>query len=640
MSTAHPSSATINQANNMAGGKGLANNLSPHKGSFSKRRKKERRDEDPTPKKINETRKALVEPYIVLQCRSVSIGFYKVTTSDTGCDIPVVFTKMGLVFTLPHAKEGRRMKKINVLYTKILHIMHLNETPPMILLMTRPMPARSLRDALGFNMNPDLESSKYRCLTTGCLTTNYITLVSSDIDDDIVNLIQSLIRSPPPKLDYNSKISLLHCVKPNKHKRSFSYMNYSPGSPPTSKIVSTTSVVSRVNDQSSAIISSKTPSSSSSSASTVQPIASSSICSRFPAPISIPVENQDSESAVLFYPGSNGVKIAICPNDINRLQPNTYFNDVLIAFWLAVIQTELLSDNNKNRTFVFDSFFYTKLTEKGKKRAATDGSQTYGERMHARVERMTKNVDIFEKDFLIVPINQNNHWLIAIICFPGLQGYHDYNTLERLSNQKRMKVYKTRSGKLYHPKNHPVACGSAATEDPDETDSKNDEYSLSRESTRKTGIKQGRSGTGDGLKLKSKYGQRVKYPCILIFDSLASEPGGPIFSTLREYLKIEYKTRKHADRIFDKKTMPGRIPKVPQQSNQSDCGLFLLQYVESFFSSPIETLNRSLKNWFQTSIVENKRREIYDFILKKVEELCPQNLVRIPTLNFEPGDNS
>lgn len=35
--------------------------------------------------------------------------------------------------------------------------------------------------------------------------------------------------------------------------------------------------------------------------------------------------------------------------------------------------------------------------------------------------------------------------------------------------------------------------------------------------------------------------QRVKHPCILIFDSLAGDHHARVYSTLREYLKIEYK---------------------------------------------------------------------------------------------------
>lgn len=31
-------------------------------------------------------------------------------------------------------------------------------------------------------------------------------------------------------------------------------------------------------------------------------------------------------------------------------------------------------------------------------------------------------MDIFEKDFIIIPINEHSHWFLAIVCFPGLKG--------------------------------------------------------------------------------------------------------------------------------------------------------------------------------------------------------------------------
>ena len=31
-------------------------------------------------------------------------------------------------------------------------------------------------------------------------------------------------------------------------------------------------------------------------------------------------------------------------------------------------------------------------------------------------------MNIFEKDFIVVPINDHQHWFVAVICFPGLEG--------------------------------------------------------------------------------------------------------------------------------------------------------------------------------------------------------------------------
>ena len=51
-----------------------------------------------------------------------------------------------------------------------------------------------------------------------------------------------------------------------------------------------------------------------------------------------------------------------------------------------------------------------------------DIKSTAIEKRHARVKSWTKKVDIFEKDFLIIPINERSHWFLAIICFPGMNG--------------------------------------------------------------------------------------------------------------------------------------------------------------------------------------------------------------------------
>lgn len=41
--------------------------------------------------------------------------------------------------------------------------------------------------------------------------------------------------------------------------------------------------------------------------------------------------------------------------------------------------------------------------------------------------------------------------------------------------------------------------------------------------------------------------------------------------------------KKGSQRSFGKDVMKGSSPRVPQQDNFSDCGVYVLQYVESFF---------------------------------------------------------
>lgn len=74
-------------------------------------------------------------------------------------------------------------------------------------------------------------------------------------------------------------------------------------------------------------------------------------------------------------------------------------------------------------------------------------------------------------------------------------------------------------------------------------------------------------------------------PCILIFDSLAGASRSRVVATLRDYLTCEYKAKvfENSTHVFNKINIPGNSVKVPQQNNFTDCGLYLLQYVEHFF---------------------------------------------------------
>ena len=37
-------------------------------------------------------------------------------------------------------------------------------------------------------------------------------------------------------------------------------------------------------------------------------------------------------------------------------------------------------------------------------------------------------MNLFEKDFIVVPINEHSHWFVAVICFPGKEGCRDIET--------------------------------------------------------------------------------------------------------------------------------------------------------------------------------------------------------------------
>ena len=110
----------------------------------------------------------------------------------------------------------------------------------------------------------------------------------------------------------------------------------------------------------------------------------------------------------------------------------------------------------------------------------------------------------------------------------------------------------------------------------------------------------------------------VRRPCILIFDSLKGGSKARTCQTLRDYLGCEWRAKMEPagdeERAFDNSCMPGSQPTVQQQPNFSDCGIYLLQYIESFFRDPIPDYNFPIKEaagkamakaWFSKDEVRN-----------------------------------
>jgi sentrin-specific protease 7 len=121
-------------------------------------------------------------------------------------------------------------------------------------------------------------------------------------------------------------------------------------------------------------------------------------------------------------------------------------NDVIIDFYLKYIHHELLTDEQRSRSYIFSQFFYKRLTMMTKDK---DSKLTASQKRHMRVASWTKNVNIFEKDFVIIPINEQSHWFLAIICFPNLTEPHTMETnqpIKLVPPQKRASEYRGKWG--------------------------------------------------------------------------------------------------------------------------------------------------------------------------------------------------
>ena len=129
----------------------------------------------------------------------------------------------------------------------------------------------------------------------------------------------------------------------------------------------------------------------------------------------------DSSSAKLLfvYPEDDPHGILVTTNELARLEPGIYLNDTLVELDLRWI-FEDISPSLQQRSFYFSSFFYRKLTAHNP-RPSVGSSQSQDARFefaHRQVRKWTRNVNIFERDFLFIPICEHLHWYLIIVAFP------------------------------------------------------------------------------------------------------------------------------------------------------------------------------------------------------------------------------
>jgi hypothetical protein len=124
-----------------------------------------------------------------------------------------------------------------------------------------------------------------------------------------------------------------------------------------------------------------------------------------------PVEQQQ---VATFSAQVKGQKVVIFQHDIDQhLKDGEFLNDSLIDLYLEYYVDRACDPDNKSHFHHFTTFFCDYLLRNSGVKAQ--------EEVWATLPRWTekKGVDIFLKDFLMIPWNHNEHWTGAILCWPG-----------------------------------------------------------------------------------------------------------------------------------------------------------------------------------------------------------------------------
>ncbi|XP_064500275.1 sentrin-specific protease 7 isoform X6 [Pseudopipra pipra] len=298
--------------------------------------------------------------------------------------------------------------------------------------------------------------------------------------------------------------------------------------------------------------------------------------------------------------------LGVTREDLECLEYGEFLNDVIIDFYLKYLLLEKAPKRLADRTHIFSSFFYKCLT-RTEKTSEGDVKVSVAQRRHRRVRTWTRRINIFSKDYIFVPVNEESHWYIAVICFPWLEEavYEECPHQNSLSHQSplRSESENTRPGSVFFKGEEEMDSNRILF-------SKGGNEIAAAASVLDSAISK--------ISLSNSKRQICKRPCILILDSLKAGSVQKTVQVLREYLEMEWEAKRKTHREFSKSTMIDLCPRVPKQDNSSDCGVYLLQYVESFFQNPIVNFEEPLhlEDWFPRQLIRSKREEIRDLILQ------------------------
>ncbi|KAJ2901504.1 hypothetical protein MKZ38_001732 [Zalerion maritima] len=330
--------------------------------------------------------------------------------------------------------------------------------------------------------------------------------------------------------------------------------------------------------------------------------------------------------------------------DIPRLDEGEFLNDNILTFYLRYLQDEAEKEDPTiaKRVLILSTFFYEKLKPTGKSGINYEGVKTW-----------TSKIDVASYDYILVPVNESYHWYLVLICnTPSLlpEPSANYAPADETTISAAPKKAATL---LEQPvcKSHDEKVASATKSRTDnEGEYKDQELTggietavevmsieeakptpsspENTEEDRVVALIQSDINPLEELESPSPKASPTGQPPfkIIILDSLGSVRTGAT-THLKEYLVREIQEKKGIS--VAKPAKPGmRARNIPQQSNFSDCGVYVLAYTKKFLSDPDNFANSiiassndkwdvnavSFRGRIRTTIVSKKKEQ------KKLED--------------------
>lgn len=317
----------------------------------------------------------------------------------------------------------------------------------------------------------------------------------------------------------------------------------------------------------------------------------------------------------LVYPATGKNRTNVEKDDILRLDEGEFLNDNLINFYLRYLQdVQAIHDPGVLQTvYFFSTFFYAKLRSKRPKLN------------YEGVKSWTAKVDLLSYKYIVVPVNENAHWYLAVICnAPQTLPKQDEGNLAEdgsnrvenpdprsspgLSNVERDISFISLEDEPVKPRTRSDKIADISESSPSTITANPSQEALAKNQAKKSAISTAQKTD-------------VNFPRIITLDSLGSAHS-PTCRYLKEYLVQEAIDKKGIELSVLPSGMTAK--NIPEQDNFCDCGVFILGYMQEFLKDPDEAIRRllmkeDLKWEINPSVIRQKMRGIL-FTLQEEQE--------------------
>ncbi|ENH64466.1 Ubiquitin-like-specific protease 2 [Fusarium oxysporum f. sp. cubense race 1] len=277
-------------------------------------------------------------------------------------------------------------------------------------------------------------------------------------------------------------------------------------------------------------------------------------------------------------------------DDIQRLDEGEFLNDNIISFYLRYLQDQLEKERPEvlKKVYIFSTFFFEKLRS------------SRGKINYDGVKAWTARVELLSYEFIVVPVNENAHWYLAIIYnAPRLLQQEvkaETNIKKESSSPQDAIIVEDNDPVLNLAESPPAATKSSIVSMDVEVTRSTRSRAINDSNSSLLGDKHTPNIVTPGKTSKRQStGGNQKFSLddskIITLDSLGSSHA-PTCRCLKDYLLEEAKHKKGLEIASVPSGMTARG--IPMQDNFCDCGVYVLGYMENFLKDPDEAVRRLL----------------------------------------------